>query len=94
MRGRILIVISSPNPWHLDRLSESDRVRYRLLEEGTIRRWRAKGYEATDAGRGFVPEDYLDLQHFTESGGEKLAASLAPQIEAIANRPKASEAND
>lgn len=86
LRPRTLIVLSRNSPNYLALLSEDERAREEVAYAGAIAAWKSEEYEATDYGSGFSLEDFGDRTHLTASGGVKLAARLAPQIQAISRR--------
>ncbi len=85
-RPRTLIVMTELNPWHLRKLSAAQRTRHTLLYDAAVLRWLRAGYETVTVGRDFAPEDYLDLGHLTESGGQKLERAIAPRVRELADR--------
>lgn len=52
----------------------------------TTSRLSALGYNATEIGADWTPEDYIDVTHPAAAGGVKMAATLAPEIQELARR--------
>jgi hypothetical protein len=86
LRPRTLIVLSRNSPNYLAMLSTDERAREEVAYAGAIAAWKAEGYEATDYGPGFSVADFGDRTHLAASGGVKLAARLAPQVQAMSLR--------
>ncbi len=83
-RPHTLVVMTELNPVHLALLTPPERARHAQLFSSSLQRWRSAGYNAIAVGAGFEPDNYYDYDHFTESGGIKLARELAPQIRKLA----------
>lgn len=86
LRARTLIVLSANAPFYTCRLSPAEQARDVLAVRDTLKIWRDHGYAAAAYGEGFVDEDFGDRTHLSASGGQKLAALLAPEIRSLAGR--------
>lgn len=84
LKRRSLIVVMDISPHYVKQLDSLKERCWNRNANTTVRTFRRHGYHSTKAGFNFAPEDYLDHVHLVSSGGEKLAAHLAPQIRAIA----------
>jgi len=50
------------------------------------RRWKILGADSAVIGKGFKPDDYLDMGHFSETGGSLVAHMVAEKIRKNAQR--------
>jgi hypothetical protein len=83
-RPHALVVLTELNPIHLALLTAEERTRHAQLFAASLRRWQRAGYHAIEVGADFTPDDFYDYDHFTESGGVKLARAVAPRVRALA----------
>jgi len=86
VKPRTLIVISRNSPYFTRQLEPEIRARDEDAVRVTIAGWKSLGYDSIDYGRDFEDEDYGDRTHLTATGGAKLAAVLAPEIQGLAVR--------
>lgn len=86
LRSRTLIVLCANSPYYVARLTPSEQHRNDLAYADSVALWHELGHPATDYGPGFTADDFGDRTHLTASGGRKLAARLAPQIEELARK--------
>lgn len=86
LKARTLIVLSRNSPYYTRQLTPAEQARDEMAFGDGIALWQEAGYAATDYGPGFKDEDFGDRTHLTATGGRKLAAKLAPEIQALANR--------
>ncbi len=86
LKTRTLIVVADNCPFYVNRLTADEKQRDTLAIRDTVARWKTHGYDAIDYGPGFVETDYGDRTHLTSTGGRKLAARLAPEIDQLAGR--------
>jgi hypothetical protein len=84
LHRQTLFVIAYHSPWYISLLSEDERGCLIKSGEISVAKLRSHGYGAVEVGRGYTPSDYADLQHFSESGGEKMARAVAQEVRAIA----------
>jgi lysophospholipase L1-like esterase len=80
LRPRMLMLLEVNNPYHLDRLSPSDRARDTFVYDACAEIWRQHGIACTVAGRGFAPADYADRSHLSPDGGRRLAEIVAREV--------------
>ena len=85
LRERTLMVTVDVNPAVRAALPPRDADRHARMLAGTLQRWRAAGYHSVITGRDFTAADYLDVTHLTPSGGDKLAAAVAPAVRRLAS---------
>ena len=83
-RPRTLVVLTEMSSRDRARLSPSERTRLALLYEAASARWERAGYRTMVVGGDFAPEDYFDLNHFTDKGGAKLARAVAAPVRELA----------
>lgn len=86
LKPRTLIVLSRNSPNYVAMLTPDELARDAVVYSGAAAAWLEAGFRATDYGPGFTMEDFGDRSHLTASGGVKLAAWLAPQIQDMANQ--------
>lgn len=84
IRAYTLIVLPRSNPLVLEELSEPERENDRATFVVASQKWMASGYNALVFGDNLKPEDYCDSNHFSESGGEKLATEVSIAVKVIA----------
>jgi hypothetical protein len=86
LKRRTLMLIGQSSPYYVRRLSPDEHVVYDQAFVDTVQLWRDAGYAAIEYGRDFTDDDYGDRTHLSKLGGWKLAATVAPQVEAMAAR--------
>jgi hypothetical protein len=86
LRQRTLLVVNHLNPYRVQQLTPEEQKRYYDLFPATVTIAEAAGLSALEIGRQYTVEDYFDWLHFTRSGGQKLAADLAPKVRELARR--------
>ena len=84
--GRTILLISRNSPHYLADLSAAERLREDLGYREGVRLWRQAGYPAMQYGRDYGEDDFGDRTHLSKTGGRKLAADVAPQVRAVAER--------
>ena len=84
LKPRTLILVSRNSPFYTRQLGPDLQARDEVAIRDTLAGWEKLGYAALDSGRDYKPEDFGDRTHLTSSGGAKLAAVVAPKIEALA----------
>ncbi len=67
-------------------LSPADQALHDAVSTETVRRLERLGFSAQEIGRDYTTADYADLCHLVASGGAKMAAEVAPQVRALAQR--------
>ena len=86
MRRRMLAVVTYENPFYRRDLTPDEQVIYQIGIEGTLRRLNERSYTTVPVGKDFSIDDYFDILHFSESGGAKMAETVAPKVREIAKR--------
>jgi hypothetical protein len=86
VKSRTLILIGRNSPYYTSQVGPEIRARDELAIGDTVSGLKRLKYEAMAYGLDFSPEDYGDRSHLTSSGGAKLAAAVAPQIRAMAEK--------
>ncbi len=86
LRQRMLLLVVWFSPHYLDLLSREERERFSAVSRLTVRHLQRFGYSAQEVGPGLEADDFGDLQHLVESGGAKLADTVAPRIRALAEQ--------
>jgi hypothetical protein len=84
LKPRTLILISRNSPFYTQKFEPELRERDDVAVRDTIAGFEELGYAALDTGTLYAIEDYGDRTHLTSAGGAKLAAVVAPKIEALA----------
>lgn len=84
LKKRTLLLVSRNSPFYTQKLEPDLQARDEVAIRDTLAGWEKLGYAALDSGRDYKPEDFGDRTHLTSSGGAKLAAVVAPKIEALA----------
>ncbi len=80
LRSRTLILVGRDASFFRSQFSPAELARDEQSIADGVRLLRANGYAAMDYGRGFGERDYGDRSHLSPSGGEKLAAAVAPEV--------------
>jgi len=86
LKARVLMLIPRSSPHYRAMTTADDRVREDKAFEDTVALWKRAGYDAMQFGRDYNDDDYGDRSHLSKFGGRKLAASVAPEIKALAAR--------
>lgn len=86
LKPRTLLVVNRNSPYYTQRLPQEIRQRDDLAVADSIANWKSAGYDAVDVGKNYTAEDYGDRTHLTTSGGAKLAAVVAAEVQAMAVR--------
>lgn len=86
LKPRTLILISRNSPFYTQKFEPELRERDDVAVRDTIAGYEELGYAALDTGTLYAIEDYGDRTHLTSAGGAKLAAVVAPKIEALATK--------
>ncbi len=84
LKPRTLILVSRNSPFYTQRLEPELRERDEVAVRDTIAGFEKLGYAALDTGTDYKIEDFGDRTHLTSAGGAKLAATVAPKVEAMA----------
>jgi lysophospholipase L1-like esterase len=86
LKPRTLMLISRNSPFYTQKFEPDLRARDDIAVRDTIAGFEKLGYAALDTGTHYTIEDFGDRTHLTSAGGAKLAAVVAPKIEALATR--------
>ncbi len=86
LKPRTLILISRNSPFYTRQLGPDIQTRDEVAIRDTITGFEKLGYAALDTGNHYENEDFGDRTHLTSAGGAKLAATVAPKIEALATK--------
>lgn len=86
LKPRTLMLISRNSPFYTQKFEPDLRARDDVAVRDTIAGFEKLGYAALDTGTHYTIEDFGDRTHLTSAGGAKLAAVVAPKIEALATR--------
>jgi lysophospholipase L1-like esterase len=84
LKPRTLMLISRNSPFYTRQLGVDLQARDEVAIRDTIAGFEKLGYAALDTGNHYAIEDFGDRTHLTSAGGAKLAATVAPKIEALA----------
>lgn len=86
LKPRTLVLISGSSPYYRAMLTAEEASMVHQAYSDTLDIWRTAGYPAMDYGWDFTAADFGDRTHLTKLGGWKLAARVAPEVKAIAER--------
>ncbi len=81
MRPHMLMVLCQNAPYYRKRLTPDEQARDEAVWRGFAALWREQGIASFVNGADFEDADYNDRTHLTASGGRKLAAQVAKEIE-------------
>jgi hypothetical protein len=84
LRARTLIMLSRNSPLYLRQLTQDEMQREDICYSEGATAWRNLGYGADDYGRDYDDSDFGDRTHLTGTGGRKLAAQVAADVQGIA----------
>jgi lysophospholipase L1-like esterase len=84
LKPRTLMLNSRNSPFYTRQLGVDLQARDEVAIRDTIAGFEKLGYAALDTGNHYAIEDFGDRTHLTSAGGAKLAATVAPKIEALA----------
>ena len=82
-RSKILCVQTAYNSRFLSATNHNIQAGYRAFFKQSHTMLQSLGYNALDVGFGFPEEDYIDLSHFSGSGGKKMAVMVAKKIKSM-----------
>jgi hypothetical protein len=83
-KARTLLLIGRDSVFYRRQLSAEEHARDEQAIADTIQLLRKGGYASLDYGTDFTETDYADRIHLAPSGGEKLAARVAPEVSRLA----------
>lgn len=78
-----LVVVSTHTPAYIDRLTAIEKNRETITTQRSKESWINAGYHSISLDGKLENEDFLDARHLVESGGEKVAALVAKEVQAI-----------
>jgi hypothetical protein len=81
VRPHLLMVLCQNAPYYRNRLTPDEQARDEAVWRGFAALWREQGIASFVNGTDFEDADYNDRTHLTPSGGRKLAAQVAKEIE-------------
>lgn len=81
VRPRLLMVLSQNAPSYRRHLTPDELARDEAVWQGCADLWREQGIASFISGADFEDADYNDRTHLTASGGRKLAANVAKEIQ-------------
>jgi hypothetical protein len=85
-RRKTLMVVTSRSPYYLDKLPPQDRQCWQQGVDSTIELAKSFNFNVIAAGQNFTASDYNDSLHLVESGGDKLAELVTPEIKKLAQK--------
>jgi hypothetical protein len=86
-RPRTLVLVPHENPYYLGLLAPAEQALSRRLVRDQVRAAEAAGFAALEVGRDYTVDDHYDGGgHYTEPGGARLAAEVAPKLRDMARR--------
>jgi hypothetical protein len=85
LRAATLAMIELNSPYYVDRLDPIDREAFVATAYDHARRLREIGFHRAEVPAiDFTADDYIDRAHISVSGGQKLAAKIAPIVRTMA----------
>lgn len=81
-----IVFVPRHSPLILNRFSSDQLEKYDGILEISMKRWKVLGADSAVIGKGFKPDDYLDMGHFSETGGSMVAHMVAEKIRESARR--------
>ncbi len=86
LHARTMLLIGRDSIFFRQQLTPAEHARDEQAIADAVDMLRARGYAAIDYGEKFTAEDYADRTHLAPPGGEKLAATVAPAVRALAGK--------
>ena len=86
LQARTLLLVGRDSPHYTRQLPETIKHREDLAVGTSLAGLRSIGYSAMEYGREYDLNDYGDRTHLTKRGGARLAAEVAPEVQALAQR--------
>lgn len=86
MRDNVILSLVRYNPQLLDVLSADERECDRLMYEEGARRWRRFGFDTVVIGGNYQSGDYIDANHFSLSGTDRLVNEMVDLVRARAKK--------
>lgn len=83
-KPRTLVVISYNAPYYANQLSKDEYASYQFVYDQGISWLQKAGYRSELVGPDLTDEDFADRVHLTSSGGQKMARTIAPEIQSMA----------
>jgi len=84
LRPRTLYVLRLEGAYYRKRLTPDEQTTYVEVHKRYADAVRQGGMNVVVVGEKYEDKDYFDRSHFSESGGRKLAAEVAPVVRAMA----------
>jgi lysophospholipase L1-like esterase len=86
LKARTLIMLSRNSSYYIRQLTPDELLREDAAYRDGVAEWRKLGYASAEYGRDFDPSDFGDRAHLTATGGRKLAAIVAQQVQEMSRR--------
>jgi hypothetical protein len=86
LKARTLIMLSRNSPLYLRQLTPDEMQREDICYRDGGKAWRDLGYAADEYGRDYDDSDFGDRTHLTGTGGRKLAAQVASDVQERAGK--------
>jgi hypothetical protein len=86
LHSQTLVLVIRYSPYYTAALSPEEEASISAAARLSVNRLEEAGFSALDIGGDYSSADYADLQHLAESGGAKMAESVALKIRALAKR--------
>lgn len=87
-RAKILCIQTAYNPYAFSLLSNDIKKIYWFYTDQSRFLMESLGYSVLNVGKDYADNDFLDLTHFTASGGQKLAIETAAVVMRLAKKNK------
>jgi hypothetical protein len=83
-RRRTLMLVARDSPYYIAQLSPTEQLAYDSVFPGLVGALESDGMPALEVGKGYSAADYWDRCHFSDQGGRRLAADVAPKLRDMA----------
>lgn len=80
MKQRSIFVVNRYSPFYYEKLKPEEQAGFNSNIEKAALKYQSLGITTVPLAPAYTAEDFCDRAHFSYSGGQKLAASLAPYI--------------
>jgi hypothetical protein len=85
-RQRTIQIVSHHNPYYVKQLTLAEQTQVGIAIATLVKRLEMVGFQSMEVGRDYSIDDFYDRCHLSEDGGRRLAAEVAPQVRALAER--------
>jgi hypothetical protein len=80
MKPRSIFVVNRYSPFYYEKLTSEEQAGFNSNIDKAVAKYRSVGITTVPLAPVYSASDFCDRVHFSYSGGQKLAASLAPHV--------------